>query len=367
MTLGRRTGGLLTVVGMIVALTVPPATADTDQQWRTLLGRAAHAAENRAYIGESIWVVHDGGEASVSTFLVQSSGSGEISVADRTRYAVRLGDDGSALADHERGWFLPLPAADLSKSSKGLDRIAEKYDVEITGAERLLHRPCTRLELRRRSDGRLAERLWVDDASGLLLRRETYAGEEQLLRMVAYNKLDLDPAALTRSGQPTRPSRGQRTSQVRREQAVTEVDETGRTALREAGWLVPDAMPAQYQWEGAFALSAGDTQPLQTVYSDGLYTVSLFEHHGVGLDLEALPEGAELSDRLGFAAWTWPGAVPQRLVWEAEGTTWSLVGDAPPDELAAMAAQLPHPSSDGVLARILRGLGRLWSWVSPWS
>ncbi len=208
--------------------------------------------------------------------------------------------------------------------------------------------------------------MWVDDASGLLLRRETYAGEQRLLRMVAYLKLDLDPRSRLRAVDEARPGRGPRPSGTTPDRDASAVDETGRAALREAGWFVPEEMPGEYMLDGSFALTASGTQPLQTVYSDGLYTLSLFEQRG-RLDPATLPDGAEVSTEYGFDAYVWPGAVPQRLVWEAAGSTWSLVGDAPPDDFAAIVDHLPEPDSESVLTRIGRGLGRLWSWVSPWS
>lgn len=348
------------------ALVASPAEgAERTRAWRAVLDGAAQAAEERAYTGESLWVTYENGVPSVSTFLVQSTGDGEISVLDRTRYAVRLGDDGGSLADYERGWFFPLPAADLAKAHKGLNRLEAKYAVDIVGREHLLDRPSTLVEITRREDGALVERLWVDDESELLLRRETYAGQDNLLRMVAYLKLDLDPEA-PRGDAPLRPSRGQRPGQERREQAVLEVDELGRAALRDASWVVPEQMPGDYAIDGAFALSAEDTQPLQTVYSDGLYTVSLFEQRG-RLDPATLPEGHTITNEYGFEAYTWQGAVPHRVVWEAGGATWSLVGDAPPEEFAAIVASLPSPQPDRFADRIQRGFGRLWSWVSPWA
>ena len=363
---GVAAAGLLFVASPAVAATHAPPTPADDRQWRVLLDRAAQAAEKTAYVGESMWVTYEDGEPSVSMFMVHSSGNGDISVADRTRFAVRLGNDGGSLADHERNWFFPLPAADLARAHKGLNRLDEKYDVTVLGTERLLDRPCVRLEIVRSSDERLVERLWIDQESDLLLRRETYAGEDTLLRMVSYQRLDLNPQARVGAADSVRATRGQRPSQTRQEQQVAEVDENGRDALRAAGWLVPSELPGSYATEGSFAVSAGDTQPLQSVFSDGLYTVSLFEQRG-SLDPSTLPEGAVISGDFGFPAYTWPGAVPQRIVWEAEGTTWSLVGDAPPDELRAMAMELPQPESDGFFDRIGRGLGRLWSWVSPWS
>ena len=347
-------------------LAAMPAGAAEDRQWRSLLDRAAQAAEKTAYVGESLWVTYEDGQPSISSFLVHSSGNGDISVTDDSRFAVRLGNEGSSLADHERNWFFPLPAADLARAHKGLNRLDAKYDVDIVGTERLLDRSCVRLEIVRSSDRRLVERLWIDEESDLLLRRETYAGEDTLLRMVAYQRLDLNPADRLRSSDTAHATRGQRPRQLRQEQDVSEVDDIGLAALRDAGWVIPEALPGAYASEGSFAVSAADSQPLQSVYSDGLYTVSLFEQRG-SLDPATLPEGAVISSDFGFPAYTWPGAVPQRIVWEADGTTWSLVGDAPPDELQAMALELPKPVPDGFFTRIGRGFGRLWSWVSPWS
>ncbi len=367
---GRSLRAALAAIGVVAMLTsafpAGAAEAADDRQWRALLDRAAQAAEERAYVGESLWITYEDGEPSVSTFVVQSSGDGEISVTDASRFAVLLGDDGGGLADHERNWFFPLPAADLAKAHKGLGRVADKYDVEILSGERLLDRPCTRLEIRRASDQQLAERLWIDRASGLLLRRETYSGEDTPLRMVAYLKLDLDPGVRRATRPEPRVARGQRSFQERKDQDVSEVDETGRAALRDAGWHLPEALPGGYVMEGTYAVNAADTQPLQTVYSDGLYTISVFEQRGE-LAPASLPAGAHLTNAFGFSAYTWSGAVPRRVVWEAGGTTFSLVGDAPPDELRAMAARFPRPEPDGFVDRIRRGFGRLWSWVSPWS
>src|SRR3712207_2012591 len=146
----------IAVVAAVAAIAVPAQSAagaepGDDRHWRTLLDRASQAAEERAYVGESLWVTYEDDEPSVSTFMVKSNGNGQISVTDPSRFAVLLGDDGGGLADHERNWFFPLPAADLAKAHKGLDRVAAKYNVEVLRDERLLDRPCTRLEITRKS------------------------------------------------------------------------------------------------------------------------------------------------------------------------------------------------------------------------
>ncbi len=362
--LSRLAALLLTTT--LTLLTAAPAAA-TEPKWRWLLDRAAQTAEKRAYAGEVLWITYESGAPHVSRYQIQSSGDGAITVADADRYALLLGDDGGGLAEYERGWFAPLPAADLAKAHKGLSRLERKYAVRVTGSERLLDRPCTTLAIHRRSDGALIEKLWVDDDTGLLLRRETLDGHGRLLRLVAYLALDFDPlgpASSKTAGQ--RATRGQRPDMARRPQRVAAVDEQALTVLRAAGWTVPEALPGAYRLDGSFSVAAEGTQPLQAIYSDGLYTVSLFEQRGRP-DLASFPPGAQRTDAYGFEAYAWPGAVPQRLVWEASGTTYSLVGDAPPQEFRAIAASLPRPEPDTIVDRIRRGLGRLWSWVSPWS
>jgi sigma-E factor negative regulatory protein RseB len=347
------------LLAITVAASLPASAAapPTRVSWRYLLDRAAQAAEEHAYTGEVLWVSYVEEGPDVSTFQVRSSGDGTIKVSDANRFDFRLGASGSALADYERGWYLPLPPADLARVHKGLPRLDGKYRVAVVGKDALLDRPATKLEISRAADKQLMERLWVDDASGLLLRREMYGAGKKLLRMAVYLRLDLNAAGQD----PQPPARGQT---VRRP-AVQEVDDTTRLALPAAGWLVPEALPGSYLPDASFTVSADDSQSLQMVYGDGLYTVSVFQQLGEP-DSATLPDGVETSDALGFPAYTWPGAVPTRYVWEAEGRTFSIIGDAPPDDLRAIAASLPQPHTASLLERLQRGLGRLWSWVSPW-
>ena len=361
---------LAVVVASLLLLTMtmsaPPASAQTPERevtWRYLLDRATQSAEKRVYTGEVLWITYEDEGPHISTFDVSSTGQGQIDVTDRGRYDVRLSDDGSGLADHERGWYVPLPAADLARAHKGLSRLERKYLVEVVGTDALLDRPATKLEIRRRSDESLVERLWVDDDSGLLLRREMYDGADTLLRMVAYLRLDLDPG--TEVGDSRLQARA-RSGTIRRRPRVTEIDDAKRNALQSAGWTVPDALPKGFIAESAFTVSSDETEPLQLVFGDGLYSVSLFEQTGEP-DFATLPDGAVKTDVLGFEAYTWPGAVPPRYVWESSGKTFSLVGDAPPADIAEIAASLPQPERVSFGDRLRRGFSRLWSWVSPWS
>ncbi len=221
----------------------------------------------------------------------------------------------------------------------------------------VLDRPTVGLEVVRRDDGRLRERFEVDRVTGLVLRRESYDGDLRL-RLATYSRLDLRPApaASPRDAAPAAAWRGGDATPVR----APHLD-----ALREGGWVVPAALPDGYRPAGVYAVASADGQHLQQIFDDGLYSVSLFQQRGRA-DWAALTEGARPVHGLGDRAAEWPGAVPRQIVWEAGGTVLSLVGDAPPAELRALAAAVPAPAAPGLLARLRTGLERMWSGLSPW-
>lgn len=355
------------VVGVAaVALIAAPGLVGTAHAGATvdgtrLLERTAEAGRATPHHGQILWVTWADGESHVEMVDVEQD-RGEWTMRTPGRTTVELSAGGGGLVDHRQGWFVPLPRP-RGAMARPARQLEEKYTVQVRGTERLLDRPTTRLEVRRRDDGLLRERLWVDRETGLLLRRETYAGEE-LLRMAVYVSLDL-----SRPAEGTAPATPDPVPLQPIEQGVQSVQPSGLDALREAGWVIPEALPGGYLADGGFALSSTASQPLQLVYDDGLYTVSLFAQPGTP-DPGSLPAGAVPADGRalpeGSDAWEWPGAVPQRLVWAADGMTYSLIGDAPPDEFRAIAAALPHDRPTGAWDRLRDGFSRLWSWVSPW-
>lgn len=355
---------ILGVVLLVLPVLAPPARAGAQPDAAAMLARAARAGREIPHHGQLLWVTWDDRGASAVTVDVEQR-DGDLTVRTPGQSTVELSDVGGGVVDHEGGWFLPLPRP-RGVPFQPARQLDDKYTVTVGGTERLLDRPTTRVEVRRRSDGLLRERLWVDDATGLLLRRETRAGE-QLLRMAVYVSLDLSPPpaepAVAHADGDTVPLRTL-------DQGVEPVGPDGLDALRRAGWIVPHELPGGYAPDGGFVVAAPGMQPLQLVYDDGLYTVSLFAQPG-SLDPATLPEGATPARWPSLPpdaeVYEWPGAVPQRLVWEAAGTTYSLIGDSPPEEFRAIASALPHDVPDGPWRRVKTGLSRLWSWVSPWS
>jgi MucB/RseB family protein len=361
---GLRRAVLVVALLAAAATLLPTTSAAGGAAWRLILERAAANAAVVPYAGEALWVTWTpDGEAQVTTLEVRNSSSGRLTMAAPTRYSLTVDNDGSRFVDHRGGWLLPLPGTGQTDPGPDLDLLERKYEILLRGVDELLDRPCVRVEISRRRDGTLRERLWFDQASGLLLRRETFDGQDRRVRLATYLSLDLHPdtggsSTSTYGPRPLPPGDVQR-----RDQGVVPVAAHRYQALREAGWLLPARLPGGYELGGAYAMSSLDGQPLQLFYTDGLYAASVFEQRGA-LDAESLPAGAQVVEELDQRTYEWPGAAPQRIVWEAQGSTFSLVGDAPRDELLAIAASLPRPTAPPLPERLRRGFRTLWSWVS---
>jgi negative regulator of sigma E activity len=358
---GGARGTALVVVALGVVLATAAAAAAEQRDWQEFLSDAAEASATTSYRGEALWVMRDGEGARTLRVEVRNGSDGMV-VAAPGRLDLRLDDDGGAVVDVEQGWYGALPAVE-AKTDEQLALLARKYEVALEPAGHFLDRPCTAVEIRARDDGALRERLVVDDRSGLVLRRETFDGDEaEPVRLATFLSLDLR----SRDGGRAGTEGGDLSSLRERTHGAEPVDERGLEALRTAGWVIPASLPGGYEVLSSYALAAADGQPLQVLYGDGLYHVSLFQQPGRP-DWDALPEGRVRVEDLGWPAYEWPGMMPRRIIWEADGRTWSLVGDVPPGEMAAIAAALPQPEAEGVWQRLRRGLSRMRSAVSLWS
>jgi hypothetical protein len=352
-----RAAVVLTAVA--VGIAILPSGPAAAEDWRKVLERAASSAREATYDAEALLLTLDGDRPAIARVRVSRRAGEGLVVGGDDEPILRLGSDGGGLVSADGG-VVPLPAIDFGDRDD-FARLERKYAVRVSGVDRLMDRPCTTLEVRRRSDGALRERLWIDEASGLLVRRETYEGGEEPTRLAAYLSLDLDPPT-GRMSRDERPSRAVEPPEGRGA-AATPVGDEELAVLEEAGFVAPGELPGGFEAIGAYAVDAGSSQPLQLVYGDGLYVVSVFQQPGTP-DWSSLPAGAERVAGLAEPVWEWPGASPQRLLWEADGRTWSLVGDAPTGELLALAAALPQ-DAPGIVERLRRGLGRLLSWVTP--
>jgi hypothetical protein len=230
-----------------------------------------------------------------------------------------------------------------------LDRLREKYqarlgdEVEIdTGRAHVLH-------LLERDTGVRRENLYLDDDTGLVVRRETFGIAGDPVRLVAYTDLEVAP------GEIEAPA-GEGVDV--RDHAHAGVDDVALD-----GADVPHRLPGGYELLEATAVEAA-TPAIHLLYGDGLYSLSLFVQEG-RLASAAVAGARPLTTADGGTVWRWPGSEPRRVVWTGEGRTFTVLSDAPTDELLEVVAGLPVDPPPSILDRLHRGITRVGNWLIP--
>ena len=242
-----------------------------------------------------------------------------------------------------------------------LEVLASSYALVVDGDGRCAGRSATVVEARR-DDGSAAGRFWLDDASGLVLRREVYDDQGRRLRSSAF--LDLE---LTAAPEPVTPVLVASSSPSPVAVAGRRVGKRELARLRRDGWPLPEELPGGLRLFDARVRDHGEGRSvLHLAYSDGLSMLSLFSQRG-RLGTEPV-RGFERTEVEGAPVWV-RGSSPERVVWAGGGRVWTLVTDAPAGVVREAVTALPHdrPPRDGVMARLGRGLSRLGGMLNPFS
>lgn len=353
-TAGRRLVAAMAGAGIVVA--AGPALAaprdDSESAALVLLADAAQASRTLAYSGTqyvATWSPADTTTALVEVQHTPGRGAEVRATPD---------DDG---AD-------PVFLASGALAPQLVDVLARRYSLRLVGDGRCTGRPAQVVEARRpgvSGPTAVAGRFWVDRETGLLLRREVFDGAGNRLRSTAFLDLTVTSSAATPSGVPFL----LRAATGRQERGGGQPVPPARLdRLRADGLAAPEELPGGYALFDATSRDHGGAEVLQLAYSDGLSTTSLFSQPGrLG---SRPPEGFAAATLAGEPVW-WSAAAPQRAVWAGGGRVWTLVSDAPLDDVEAAVAVLPHeamPDVDtGWRARLARGLSRLGGALNPFS
>jgi sigma-E factor negative regulatory protein RseB len=235
-----------------------------------------------------------------------------------------------------------------------VELLAENFSVSTAGRDRVTGRRTRVLEMT--GDGGLvAARFWVDDRSGVLLRREVYDASGRTVRASAFVQVRIGSRVSPGHLPPVMP------------QAPAEVLNTVEVnTLLTSGCSCPARLVNNLSLYQVRRVSTSTGMVLHLSYSDGLSTVSLFEQPGrvdetsmTGYRAQESPAGVQFVR----------DGVPQQVVWSADGVVYAVVADAPDPLVDAIVNDLPHtaPESDGLTSRIGRGLARVGSWVNPFA
>lgn len=292
--------GAAALAVIVGGATAGPVAADSE----TALDQARRSAQASSFSGVVDVVWRDGKVMRERQLTVQAA-RGVLLFGGPTPL---MALDQARLVREDAAWDVLWPAAfaRLSRPDSGA-----KYQQRVSVGPSILGYETVVVDIRRGE--RVRERLYVERYSGLLLRREQFDDRGRIQRSVGFRELRIDAAAPPMS---------------RPVSTATKALHSVAAAKLRGAFSAPVMIGDGYRRTGTFR--QGDV--VQVVYSDGIYDLSVFEQRG-RLGAKAEPQGGRPVRVDGAKGWhyTWPGG--QVILWQAGRTVYTVVADAPYDDV----------------------------------
>jgi sigma-E factor negative regulatory protein RseB len=196
-------------------------------------------------------------------------------------------------------------------SSASPDEILERYEARLGPVERVAGLEAQALALEPRDNLRYAYRLWLDRATGLLLRAQTLDERREVIEQIAFSDVRIgeriDRAALKS------PWATDGWSVVR--------SDYRKADLAKQGWIVPTPEGFRRTKEVVRRMHSADA--MQVVFADGLATISVF-----------IEPGSQITDPPDSVRVHGPTSAFSRRVSDALVT---VVGEVPPGTVRVVA------------------------------
>ena len=318
-----------------------------------LLAQAAQAAIGTSYQGEEVVTRWTGGSGSVLVSDIWHVSGGKT--------VTRTLDTGASLSSQ------PYQSSDndgqapegvFGVTAPLLQLLEQHYAVAYAGVGSADSRTAQVVEAWR-SDGSIAARFWLDDATKLPLERQVFDSDSHVISQdvfidVSFTGPDPDQGAAVRAD-------GDAISADPQGPWTDPLTHTQLLAMRARGWLVPPQLPGGLQLFTGAETKAGAATVLGLGYSDGLSVISVFEQPGT---LAAELDGWRKTTVNGHEVFV---AEPDQrsMTWSSRGMVYTVMVDAPADTVNAVVGVLPHDTPTGFWKRMSRGMVRLASWVNP--
>jgi hypothetical protein len=318
--------------------------------WREVMTRAIEASRASAFQGKlAIIRFGDDGPTFAEVDIAQGVDGGMRVGRAETWMLGRSGES----VFYRSGAGNLLNFGNVERLVFDLETLLDKYAVSRGETRDLRTGPAIVLGIREHQTDHDRERLYVDEATGLVVRRDTFASDGEPRRVVAFTELDVVELSVEAPEVEEAEQRG----------PFRTIGADGLRILDRTGWAVPDELPGGFGLRTGYATPEAGGGSLHLVYTDGLYTLSVYEQPG-RLDTDALDGATEVS-RADLHVWRWPGSEPERVVWSGDGLTFTAVSDAPVDTVLGAVAGLPADRPTGIRGRLTRGLGRVGAWLWP--
>lgn len=261
------------------------------------------------------------GVATVTWTTAKGKQQAEVDVTDTDGAVAISATGGRSVVDEGRRTYLRdhlgWTGLVVEPTARDLPEPGRRWALSTAGTRSVAQRPAT-VVVANRSDGKPAQRLVIDDATGLLLAREVLGPNGRVERSVRFTSIDVGDHGAKATTPP--------------------VDVRTPTAEKLAS--VPDGYRAPGSPAG-FELVTRSRHPdgVLLFYSDGVFTASVFEQQGE-LDWGALPSGGTDTQLADTRTRTYHEASGDVAVWERNGLVYTCVTDAPSDVFEQMVGAL---------------------------
>lgn len=312
----------LGIVASTILLPVTGARAGTPERAEQLLLEARQVAAHGTFVGivEVRWRDDTGAEQSQRIVAQGVEGSFVVGIGAKSSHGhgdERTTEGGDGAETHTQGadGFGSLPAPGAA------------WDLEVVGRRRVAHRPAVVIAARD-DEGRARAKYAVDRATGQLLRRAVLDRNGRVVRSVAFVAILTVPEGVAEP--PPDGAEPATSASPRPIEAVP------------AGFVERDEISDSYRLLGRYEQPDGS---VQQYYSDGLFTLSVFQTEGrVDWDALAPAEPARVDGLRSRAYATASGTI---VVWGQRGLVLTVIGDGPRDRVMAAVADLSGRAEDG--------------------
>jgi sigma-E factor negative regulatory protein RseB len=354
-----------------VARSRAPAAAKRPTTVRAvrLLAQAAQAAIVTSYQGQEILTRWSQGGGSVLVSSIWHVSGGQT-VTQTTADGASFSSQSYVSSDTDS----QSPEGVLGVTAPLIGLLKSHYLVAYAGSGSADNRTAQVVEAWR-SDGSIAARFWLDDATKLPLEREVFDTAAHVIGQDVFIDVSFtapggpggdqgfapgDSTAPGASQQAAAKSASARVSASPQGPWTDPFSRRQLLALRHGGWQVPAELPDGLSLFTGAKTQADSGAVLDLGYSDGLSMVSVFEQRG---KLPATLPGWRKTKAGGHVVFALPGQ--RSLTWAGHGMVFTMVADAPPQTVDAAVRALPHDGPAGFWKRMSRGLVRVASWVNP--
>lgn len=308
--------GIIALAGMVAQ--AAPTGVQTAPTGADLLRRAQEAERLHSYRGSRVTRTFLPGRAMTATARVLH----RRPATTRTEYLsppslagtviLQIGADRWRRSAPDERWRHAPSAPEFDS----LDLLQRNYELRVGASSLVANRECMLLLISPKHPGNPSKRMWLDRATGFILRSELRNWRQDDISVSAFEQFEIDPAVSPEEARLLLPPR------------AVESGDRGALAFKP---LYPRYVPTGYVFKGLTVVPVHGERAAHLRYSDGLNTISFFQAPAQALAQQSRRGSRELSYAVVFT-------------WQRGSMAYALMGDIRPTELQRMAASLEPPS-----------------------